>query len=626
MLHLLFVFAIAFSANSQNNLNLKKFSYNGLHCEILDSAKKTVKANVSFEYNPKKLTIPSTVFFKNEAYTITELGRIGPYVETLEIPATIIKIDDCHMPICEVTGDGTEPALKTILVSKDNPNYSSSNGVLFNKDKTLLIYYPTGKEDDIYQIPNSVKKIGKSAFIWTFSSVKIPNSVTEIADSAFERIRMKAIHIPSSVKNIGKDAFFGQGHWAFEFKDYFKKITVSPSNPYFSSKNGILYNKQQDSIICIPSGQTQTNEIDINKVIVDGVTYNRDLTILEGYDKDKQEESFIIPSTVKYILPYAFYKCDNLKKLYIPASVENISLYDKFEYEVDPNNPYYKSLNGDLYSKDGSILISCSSQRNSFTTPTNVKSICCDAFGDNIKQIYISSSVESMPTSIINTANVTISPDNKCYSIENNVLYNKDKTVLLAYSKNNVSTHFSIPPSVKVIGEWAFNNWDQSLTSVLIPNSVTTICDNAFSEMNSLNIPNSIKEIGINAFYLNFTSLEIPSSILHIDESIFNSNEVYEINVHPDNPVYCSVDGVLFNKDKTRLICFPKKSYMTEYTIPNGVKEISVVAFDNYFENLKTIKIPSGVKFDPKSINNDIKVIRIGQPKSKKKSTTKRRR
>ena len=65
---------------------------------------------------------------------------------------------------------------------------------------------------------------------------------------------------------------------------------------------------------------------------------------------------------------------------------------------------------------------------------------------------------------------------------------------------------------------------------------------------------------------------------------------------------------------------------MTEYTIPNEVKEISVVAFDNYFENLKTIKIPSGVKFESEFINNDIKVISLGQSKSKKKSTTKRRR
>ncbi len=77
--------------------------------------------------------------------------------------------------------------LTTIDVAVDNLNYSSGNGVLFNKDKTTLIQYPGGKQGE-YIIPNSVTQIGSAAFGYctSLTSVTIPNSVTSIGDGAFE--------------------------------------------------------------------------------------------------------------------------------------------------------------------------------------------------------------------------------------------------------------------------------------------------------------------------------------------------------------------------------------------------------------------------------------------------------
>ncbi len=124
-------------------------------------------------------------------------------------------------------------SLTEINVSSNNANYSSENGVLFNKEKTELIKYPAGKTETKYIIPDSVTNIGKLAFenCTSLTSVTIPDSVTEIDDWAFENctsltsvtipdsgtyIRIRAFYgctsltsvkIPKSVKDIGSEAF-----------------------------------------------------------------------------------------------------------------------------------------------------------------------------------------------------------------------------------------------------------------------------------------------------------------------------------------------------------------------------------------------------------------------------------
>ncbi len=124
-------------------------------------------------------------------------------------------------------------SLTEINVSSNNANYSSENGVLFNKEKTELIKYPAGKTETKYIIPDSVTEIDDWAFenCTSLTSVTIPDSVTEIDDWAFENctsltsvtipdsgtyIRIRAFYgctsltsvtIPKSVKDIGSEAF-----------------------------------------------------------------------------------------------------------------------------------------------------------------------------------------------------------------------------------------------------------------------------------------------------------------------------------------------------------------------------------------------------------------------------------
>jgi len=192
---------------------------------------------------------------------------------------------------------------------------------------------------------------------------------------------------------------------------------------------------------------------------------------------------------------------------------------------------------------------------------------------------------------------IDVAADNIYYSSQDGVLFNKDKTRLLAYPQNKQGTSYTIPNGVTTIVSNAFRNC-RNLSAITIPNSVTVISNNAFYQSNlaSITIPNSVTTIGASAF-LNCRSLTyvtIPSGVTTIDASAFNScRNLTAINVSPDNANYSSEDGILFNKDRTTLIFYPGGKQGV-YTIPNGVTTIGNSAFMGGNDNL-VITIPNSV-------------------------------
>lgn len=171
--------------------------------------------------------------------SVTSIGDKAFYscenLSSIEIPDSVTSIGEEAFRYCYslksitigkgVTSIGSSAfsgcsGVKSITVDAANTAYVSDKyGVLFDKDKTILIQYPMGSSTTKYTIPDSVKTIGRCAFegslesnIYTYSlkSVTIPNSVITIEDSAFDCCRsLTSIDIPDSVKTIGGWAFFG---------------------------------------------------------------------------------------------------------------------------------------------------------------------------------------------------------------------------------------------------------------------------------------------------------------------------------------------------------------------------------------------------------------------------------
>ena len=168
-----------------------------------------------------------------------------------------------------------------------------------------------------------------------------------------------------------------------------------------------------------------------------------------------------------------------------------------------------------------------------------------------------------------------------------------------AFSSCSSLTSIAIPRSVTSIGRDVFGGCT-GLTSVAIPDSVTSIDGRAFQDcwsLTSLTIPNSVTSIESTAFQGcdGLTSITIPASVMNIGDGwAFNASNLTDIYVDSNNKNYVSVGGILFNLDKTKLVCYPQGRTAASYAIPNTVKLIDGGAFSNC-DSLTSVAIPNSV-------------------------------
>lgn len=181
--------------NSVTLIGKSTFGY----CTGLTSAAilNSITNNSTFEYcgGLTSVTIGSSV---------TSIGDLTfsrcSNLKSLTIPNSVTSIGVDVFDNCS--------SLTTINVDAGNPNYSSDNGVLFDKNKTTLICYPAGK-NGAYVIPSSVSSIADYAFRFSgLTSLTIPNSVISIGDWSFGACTgLTSVTIPNSVTQIGAEAF-----------------------------------------------------------------------------------------------------------------------------------------------------------------------------------------------------------------------------------------------------------------------------------------------------------------------------------------------------------------------------------------------------------------------------------
>ena len=170
---------------------------------------------------------------------------------------------------------------------------------------------------------------------------------------------------------------------------------------------------------------------------------------------------------------------------------------------------------------------------------------------------------------------------------------------------NRSLTSVTIPDSVTNIGWQAFYRC-LDLRNVSIGTNVTSIGESAFyycESLTSITLPDSVASIGTDAFggCNSSTNITIGSGLTNIStydtEALFaGCGSLTAITVSTNNPAYCSVDGVLFNKNQTTLLQYPqsKNTTMTSYAVPNGVTNIGPWALASC-TNLCSVIIPASV-------------------------------
>jgi len=335
-----------------------------------------------------------------------------------------------------------------------------------------------------------------TSYTGSAGAVTIPSSipgvdgtVTAIGDGAFLGCtNMTNLTIPSSVTAIGPQAFAGCSGLA--------AITVDPQNPSYSSVGGVLFDKNQATLVAWP--------------------------LAEG-------GAYTIPDSVTSIGDYAFAMCSHLTSVNIPSSVTSIG------------NAAFLGCNG----------------LTKVTIPSSVTTIADFAFG-----------------ACSGLTAITVDPQNPFYSSLGGVLFDKNQTTLLQWPAGAAGA-YAIPASVTSIGISAFG-YCSNLTSVTIPGSVTTLEIAAFQNcyrLTSVSIPTSVTSIGWEAFWM--------------------CSGLTTITLDSQNPSYCSLGGVLFDKNRTTLVQWPP-GVAGAYTIPSTVTSIGFMAFADC-SNLTSVTIPSSV-------------------------------
>ncbi len=298
------------------------------------------------------------------------------------------------------------------------------------------------------------------------------------------------------------------------------------------------------------------------------------------YDNRDLIKKVLIENGVKSIGMYSFYDCDFLTEIVVADSVTTISGYAIM---------------------DCPALVSVTFGENSSLTTIGECSIYeCAA----LPEIRIPGSV----TSIGNTPfafctamkNITVDEGNAVYSSENGVLYNKNKTTLVCYPAGKTNTSFTVPDTVSAFSIAAFGGCC-NLETVVLPDNLETIESALFSHCESLQnivIPDSVTSIKNAAFFrcCSLKQITIPGNVTGIGDEVFLwCSALTEIAVDVENTVYSSLDGVLYNKDKTTLLCYPAGKTNQSFTVPDGVIEIDYVAFA-LCENIEKITLSDDIK------------------------------
>ena len=435
-------------------------------------------------------------------------------------------------------------------------------------------------------IPNSVTSIGEYAFYYCsgLTSVTIPNSVTSIGYNAFADCSgLTSVTIPNSVTSIGSSAF--------SCCSGLTSVTVDKNNGTYDSRDN-----------CNAIIETSTNKLIVGC------------------------NNTIIPNSVTAISEYAFFRCSGLTSVTIPNSVTSIG-DGAF---CDCTGLTFVSIPNSVTSIGYNTFYYCSGLT-SVTIPNSITSIGDRAFEgcSGLTSVTIGNSVTTIGEfAFYGCSKITsVTIPNSVTSIGNYAFYNCSglTSVTIPNSVTSIGygafancsglTSVTIPNSVTFISEIAFGGCS-GLTSVtvdkdngtydsrdncnaiihtstnklivgcnntIIPNSVTSIGDNAFlvcSGLTSVTIPNSVTSIGKYAFYncSGLTSVTIPNSVTSIGYGAFGGcSGLTSVTVDKNNGTYDSRDNcnAIIETSTNKLIVGCKNT-----TIPNSVTSIGDRAFE----------------------------------------------
>lgn len=529
------------SAVDKNN----SFSYKDTIYNITKEAKNGIDGTVSIvscNVQDENFVIPEKVYLNGLCYIVE---KIEPFafsqnssIKTISIPKTITQISSLAFASCE--------NLSSISVAQGS-SFASVDGVLFDKAKTSLLAYPMAKQLDTYTLPNTVKTIEKGAFYenkylkhlkantslqtissYAFAKTKSLVDITDaiklksIQDYTFSNSSIKSISLSADLQTLGEGAF------------YCSQIT-STNIPY--------------QIGTLPKycfyGCKSLRNIYLEK----GLYYIDDFAFANS-----SLELFEAPSSLSSIGKQAFASCQNLKNISFNQNLEKID--DKAF--ANCQNLEKVAFGENLKTLGQNVFEDCKNL-SYINTDDSLYFVYEDFKLFDLKReelIYISPKIETSEISLPDTlsrirsealiniptiSEFKLSDKNGYFSVEDGILYDKNKTKIIRYPSQKPAINFNLPTTVKEICPYAFKD-AKNFEGIMPIDKIEKIDATSF-----INTPN------LSGFYLE----------------------------NGENTNFSILDNVLYNKNKTSILKYPANKKQDSFTLPSTVTTIGSYAFEN---------------------------------------------
>lgn len=400
-------------------------------------------------------------------------------------------------------------SLKSFSVAKENKNFTAKNGVLFNKTASRIVAFPAGVSAN-YAIPNgvtevgdyafgyakfknvdlnNVRTLGKSAFAYSsLESIAISDSVTAMGNGAFAyNFNLNSVKIGSGLVELPEQAFYG----AFSLKEITipKNIIVIKENAFALSRLEKAEFEADGKLLEIGKNafsHTQIRELALpQSLIAIGEAAFADNYFLSSV-------TFAENSNLQSLGESAFERTVSLKAIDLPRGLLQI---------------------GDYAFKEAALA-------GEITIPASVTNLGAGAFA-----------------ACRDLTAITVQSGNLNYLDVNGVVYNRNKTTVVAYPAGNAATEYSIETTTETVYRSAFYG-AHNLNYVYLPESLSSIGQYAFYDvenLRSVSIPDNVVQISAYAFAQDYNLRNInfneTSKLPRISFAAFAYTGIYSVRI-----------------------------------------------------------------------------------------------
>ncbi len=508
----------------------------------------------------------STNFYPNHV--------MHPNLKTIHVPYSITRVFQIeqHWLFRDIPFLG-------FTVDSDNRFYTAYDGVLFDVEMKTLLRYPGGKTDAMYTMPSTVEVIATQAFAYNghLKEIVFSESIIEIENQAVMHTAIETLHLPSSIVSIGRDGF--RNNDALTSIDF-----ATPSSLTTIGQAAFTQNVHVETLLIPASVQSIEEGAFSNMERLDQVVFESG-SLLEhlgarAFNNNPSLKTIVLPDTLKSIHGNPF----------VGAGLESIDIVSNEGAFYVQDGVLFERLDDD---KVRLVSYPNAAKRTSYTVPEGVEIIGSAAFG---RFLFLNVPIPYHLREIIIGDDVTTIGDG-------------------AFAANILLDHIRIGRNVSMIGKDAFFNVDLLSNLSLCPSNPHFLYDGvAFYETvlpggyRLLKINNRVPidrfdilegTIEVDSSELSnvqFRQLVIPESLREFSLGFLPALE--SIEVHEDNPVLKSVDGVLFSNDGKILHLYPSAKQGETYVVPAHVKEVERGAF-RYVEHLQHVIFQDAVLLNP---------------------------